>query len=72
MDTNNKEISYKGITIHNEFCYNWQFPLEEEAEADLANAIAAVATKNGLSSSDMLHVFPYILRMLKSNSVWAK
>ena len=72
MDTDNKSISYKGITIHNEFCYNWQFPLEEEAEADLANAIAAVAKKNGLSNNDMSHVFPYILRMLKSNSVWAK
>ena len=71
MDTN-KSISHKGINIHNELFYSWQFPLEEEAEADLANAIAAVAKKNGLSSSDMLHVFPYILRMLKSNSIWAK
>ena len=70
MDTN-KSISHKGINIHNELCYSWQFPLEEEAEADLANAIAAVAKKNGLSNNDMQHVFPHILRMLKSNSVWA-
>ena len=71
MDTN-KSISHKGINIHNELCYNWQFPLEEEAEADLANAIAAVAKKNGLNNNDMQHVFPHMLRMLKSNSVWAK
>lgn len=72
MNNDNKSISYKGIVVNNALCYNWQFPLEEEAEADLVNAIAAVAKKNGLSNNDMPHVFPYILRMLKSNSIWAK
>ncbi len=67
-----KEVSYKGISISNSLCHNWSFPLNEEAEADLANAVAVVAKKNGLSNNDISYVFPYILRMLKSNSVWAK
>lgn len=40
-------------------------------EAELANAIAKVADNNGLTHSDMHHVFPVILRILRSDSEWA-
>jgi len=51
---------------------NWEFTEVEEAEASLAQAIAVVAEKNKMSSNDLSHVFPYILRMLKSDINWSK
>ena len=41
-------------------------------EAELANAMANVAADNGMSANDLQHLFPAVLRMLKSNSNWAK
>lgn len=41
-------------------------------EAVLANALAHVATDNGMDANDLKHLFPAILRMMKSNSEWAK
>ena len=55
-----------------EFVWNWVFQAGEEDEALLANSIAAVAEKNGMSKDEVHKVFPYILRMLKSNIEWAK
>lgn len=46
----------------------------EEQEADeqmLANYIAIIGEKNGLSCNDIRHIFPLILRMLKSQSNWS-
>ena len=51
---------------------NWQFEEYEENEAMLAACVAKVAKANGLTTNDTHHVFPFILRMLKSKSVWAE
>lgn len=57
---------------------NWLFQdsskddLYNEQEANLANAMAEVAEANGMSANNLQHLFPAVLRMLKSNSNWAK
>lgn len=51
---------------------NWLFDENTEEEAVLANSLAAVAEKSGLTANDLQHLFPAILRMLKNNSTWAK
>jgi len=64
-------------------CANWVFTHRNhvdaadeavlaENEANLADAISRVAANNGLSVNDVMHVFPFILRMLKSESNWSK
>ena len=47
--------------------YNWAFNEGEEEEARLCNAMAEVAKKNGLDGNDLNHLFPAVLRMLKSD-----
>lgn len=51
---------------------NWWFSQDEEKLAVLANAIANIAEDTGLSRNDLQHLFPYILRMLKVDSVWSE
>lgn len=51
---------------------NWLFKEEEEEEATLAQAMADVAEKNGMDANDMSHLFPFVLRMLKSKIDWSK
>ena len=51
---------------------NWLFTEETEEEAMLAHHMAIVAEKNGMSANDMQYLFPAVLRMLKSQIVWAK
>lgn len=51
---------------------NWLFTENEHAEATLANAIAVVAEKNGMSVNDLQHLFSAILRILKSDINWSK
>lgn len=41
-------------------------------EANLADAIAKVASDNSMSANDIQHIFPAVLRMLKSKTDWAK
>ncbi len=74
----------KGKGFHtpiHDFVNNWAFPCnpadekDEEyagSESHLADAIARVAELNGLSNNDVMHIFPLVLRMLKSKSDWAK
>lgn len=50
---------------------NWAFPESDESEAILCHYIAAVAEKNGLNQNDLQHLFPAILRMLRSDVTWA-
>jgi hypothetical protein len=45
---------------------------ETENEANLVNAIAQVASDNDMTANEVQHLFPAILRMLKSKSQWAK
>jgi len=45
---------------------------EAKNEAHLADAIARVAEQNGMGINDVHQVLPFILRMLKSKTAWAK
>ena len=45
---------------------------KNDNDANLADAIARVAEQNGLSANDVMHIFPLVMRMLKSDSAWAK
>ena len=54
------------------FVKHWLFKAEEKEEACLANALAILAEKNGMTVNDLSHLFPAILRMLKSDIKWAK
>lgn len=56
----------------NKLVSNWVFEEGEEAEATLCNSMAIVAEKNGLSGNDMHHLFPAVLRMIKSDIPWSK
>ena len=51
---------------------NWSFNLGEEEEANLADAMAKVGSKNGISTNDLNHLFPAVLRMLKNESSWTE
>jgi len=53
------------------FVKNWLFKSDEKDEALLAHHMAVLAEKNGMSTNDMMHLFPYVLRMLKSEIPWA-
>jgi hypothetical protein len=66
---------------NHEFVKSWVFGYTENHEseelqamkdANLADAIARVAASNGLTRNDVMNLFPAILRMLKSESEWAK
>ena len=56
------------------------YPIEETEkaadaaakEANLLDALAYVGQENGMTGGELLNLFPAILRMLKSNSDWAK
>lgn len=66
-----------------DFVKNWCFRCETDKkviypesteiqdEALLAEMVARVASKNGLSANDVTHIYPAILRMLKSEIAWA-
>jgi hypothetical protein len=45
---------------------------DAKCDAELLDAIATVGERNGQNANDFMHLFPAILRMLKSNSYWAK
>lgn len=60
------------ISPNSKLAKSWVFTKEEEAEALLASSMALVAEKNGLNQNDLMHLFPAILRMLKSESIWSK
>mgnify|MGYP003537435615 CR=1 FL=1 len=50
----------------------YEFNDDQEEEANLADAIAHVAVKNGLSNNDTMHLFPVIMRILKDKSAWGQ
>lgn len=56
----------------NKLVKNWLFQENEKDEAVLANSLAVVAEKNGMSANDLMHLFPYVLRMVKSDIDWSK
>lgn len=68
---NYKKGGVKEISPVHPFVQNYVFPDGEDSEALLAHFTAEIAEKNGLDANDMQHIFPLILRMLKSKSEWA-
>jgi hypothetical protein len=56
----------------NRLVKNWMFRDGEEDEASLAQTLATVAEKNGITPTEMMSLFPFVLRMIKSNSDWSK
>jgi hypothetical protein len=57
---------------NHKFVNNWLFNEDEYNEAALAHYVAEVGEKNGLTNNDVMKVFPFILRMLKSNIAWSE
>lgn len=49
---------------------NWLFTEDTIDQAELANAMAKVAKRNGLDANDMHHLFPAVLRMLCDKTAW--
>lgn len=75
----NKQVLYyeyerEQTAVHpaHKFVKPFCFTMDETDEACLAHYMAVVAEKNGMSANDMSHVFPYVLRMLKSNIDWSR
>jgi hypothetical protein len=66
-----KEINELTTNTVHKFVANWVFEDNEHHEAVLANSIAEVADKNGLSVNDLQHIYPAILRRLRSDIYWA-
>jgi len=48
------------------------FDVNDQEEAELYCCIAEVAEKNNVQQNDLGHLFPAILRMLKSTINWSK
>lgn len=51
---------------------NWLFDENTKEEAMLANYMAVVAERSGMTVNDLQHLFPAVLRMLKNETVWSK
>lgn len=61
----------KEVYPQHPYVNNWIFREDSEDEAHLALYVARVAEKNGMSINEVMNVFPFILRMLKSKNIWA-
>lgn len=62
----------KEVFPNNTMVSHWLFTEDTEQEAMLANQMAIIAEKNGMNTNDLQHLFPAVLRMLKSNINWSK
>ncbi len=51
---------------------NWLFTEDTEDEAILANSMATIAEKSGVSINELQYMFPMVLRMLKNDSEWSR
>jgi hypothetical protein len=51
---------------------HWRFEANQAHEAHFADAVMRLAGNNGMSVNDVQHLFPAMLRMLKSNIQWSK
>lgn len=68
-----KEIDWSKyyISSKHKMIKHWGFSNYDEM--NLAEAMATIAEKNGVSVNDLQHLFPAVLRMLKdNNSDWSK
>lgn len=45
---------------------------ETEADAELINAVAEHGQLSGMSTNEIQHIIPIILRIMKSKSDWTK
>lgn len=60
------------IEVKTPICGTWTFAHDEVEEAKLAMHLSELAEKTGISPNDFQHIFPMVLRMMKSKSEWAK
>lgn len=51
---------------------DFMFDTDEEHEAAMVHFMAKICDKNGMTKNDLMHVIPFVLRMLKSKSKWAE
>ena len=49
---------------------HWQFPEGEELEASIAHFLAKLAEQNGIGINEMQYLFPAVLKMFNSKSIW--
>lgn len=59
------------IEVKTSLCHNWLFKADEVEEAQLAIHLAELGVKTGISMNEFHHLFPMILRIMKSKSNWA-
>jgi len=67
----NKDGKLEVFPVNN-LVRNWLFKENQKDEAILANSLAVVAEKNGMNANDLMHLYPYVLRMVKSKISWSK
>lgn len=68
----NGSTDKENVFPNHQMVKNWAFTEDTQAEANLADAMAHVAEKSGMSVNDLQHLFPAVLRMLKNDSAWSK
>ena len=56
----------------NKLVENWLFTETSEDEAELVNAMAVIAEKEGLNANHLQYLFPAVLKMLNRKSDWTK
>ena len=69
---NAKQLGFYFNPSESRAVYEYDNEDQAKAECELVDAMAVVAEQNGFTANDLQHLFPAVLRMLKSNSVWAK
>jgi hypothetical protein len=76
-----KDLISNGLKYKKTNCFpkhesvkNWQFEInpEEICQANLANALACLATVTGVNNNELQHIFPIVLRIMKSKGKWSK
>lgn len=48
----------------------WMFEEDKKEEAMMAYSMAVLAKKNDVSLTELMHLFPAVLRMMKSDGSW--
>lgn len=60
------------LEVNEALCAHWIFASSEVEEAKLAQQLSALGVKTGISMNEFQHIFPMILRIMKSKSDWSK
>lgn len=71
----------KHMAPRHDFVKGWVFSYEDDnsesfnqalIDAHFADALGRLAESNGMTSNEVMQLFPALMRMLKSKSDWAK